>query len=156
MITVLGGMIGGIGILFFGMWLLSENLKTVAGPRLRVLVGRLTGNRFVGFGFGVLAGATTQSGVAVTSITVSMLKSELITARQGFLIVMGAQLGVPLMILVITLDIKLVAVYGLGLAGHHYLPHPKGTIPGNRRNALRTGIRDFRPCPDQGVRRALG
>ena len=32
MITVFGGMIGGIGMLFFGMWLLSENLKTVAGP----------------------------------------------------------------------------------------------------------------------------
>lgn len=117
MVTVLGGMIGGIGMLFFGMWLLSENLKTVAGPRLRVLVSRLTGNRFAGFGFGMLAGATTQSTVAVSSITVSMLKSQLVSARQGFLIVTGAQMGVAILILVLALDIRLVAVYGLGIAG---------------------------------------
>ena len=36
------GMIGGIGMLFFGMWLLSENLKTLTGPRIRTLVARLT------------------------------------------------------------------------------------------------------------------
>ena len=48
----------------------------------------------------MLAGAITQSSVAVTSITVSMLKSELISTRQGFLVVIGAQLGVALLILV--------------------------------------------------------
>ena len=58
--------IGGIGMLFFGMWLLSENLKTLAGPRVRQTAGRLTGNRFAGLARGVLAGAVTQNSVTVT------------------------------------------------------------------------------------------
>ena len=117
MITVLGGMIGGIGMLFFGMWLLSENLKTVAGPRIRILVSQYTTTRFASFGCGVLAGAITQSSVAVTSITVSMLKSELVSPRQGFLIVTGSPLGVTLLILVVAFDIRVVALFALGAAG---------------------------------------
>ena len=117
MITVLGGMTGGIGMLFFGMWLLSENLKTVAGPRIRMLVSQYTTNRFASFGCGVLAGAITQSSVAVTSITVSMLKSELVSPRQGFLIVTGSPLGVTLLILVVAFDIRAVALFALGAAG---------------------------------------
>ena len=65
----------------------------------------------------MLAGAVTQSSVAVTSITFSMLKSELVSARQGFLIVTGSPLGVTLLILVVAFDIKLAAFYGLGVAG---------------------------------------
>ena len=61
MLEVLGGILGGVGLLFFGMWLLSENLKTVVGPRLRILASRLADNRFAAFGWGTLAGAITQS-----------------------------------------------------------------------------------------------
>ena len=117
MVSIVGGMIGGIGMLFFGMWLLSENLKTLTGPRIRSLVGRLAGNRFAGFGCGVLAGAVTQSSVAVTSVAVSMMRSEVITPRQGFLLVTGSQLGVSLLVLVVAFDIRLVALYGIGIAG---------------------------------------
>ena len=117
MVGLFGGMIGGIGLLFFGMWLLSENMKSVAGPRVRILARRLTSNRFAGFGCGVLAGAVTQSSVAVTSITVSMLRGDLISARQGFLLVIGSQLGVAFLILVVAIEIKVLALYGLGVAG---------------------------------------
>ena len=117
MFATFSGMVGGIGLLFFGMWLLSETTKTVAGPRIRILVSRLTGNRFAGFGCGVLAGAVTQSTVAVTSITVSMLRGDLISARQGFLLTMGAQLGVAFLILVVAFDIRALALYVLGAAG---------------------------------------
>ena len=117
MVSTIGGMVGGIGMLFFGMWLLSENLKTLAGPKIRQTVARLTSNRFAGFGCGVLAGAVTQNSVAVTSIAVSMMKSEVISARQGFLVVTGSQLGVSLLVLVVAFDIKLAALYGIGVAG---------------------------------------
>ena len=117
MVETFGGIIGGVGLLFFGMWLLSESLKTVAGPRIRMLAGRLTSNRFAAFGCGMVAGTITQSSVAVTSITVSMLRSDLISARQGFLVVLGANLGVASLILVVAFDIKFLALYVLGVAG---------------------------------------
>ena len=45
MIEVFGGMVGGLGIFFVGMWLLTENLKTLATRRLRLIAHRWTGNR---------------------------------------------------------------------------------------------------------------
>ena len=115
MIGVLAGILGGVGLLFFGMWMLSENLKAVVGPRLRMLASRLADNRFAAFGWGSLAGAITQSSPAVTFITVSMVRSGLISARQGYPIALGAQLGVGLILMIVTLDIRLVALVGLGL-----------------------------------------
>lgn len=117
MIEVLGGIFGGVGLLFFGMWLLSENLKTVVGPRLRVLASRLADNRFAAFGWGTLAGAITQSSPAVTFITISMLRSGLISARQGYPIALGAQMGVGLILFIVTVDIRVAALYGIGIGG---------------------------------------
>ena len=115
MVEVFAGILGGVGLLFFGMWMLSENLKVLVGPRLRMLASRLADNRFTAFGWGSLAGAITQSSPAVTFITVSMVRSGLISARQGYPIALGAQLGVGLILLIVTLDIRLVALCGLGV-----------------------------------------
>ena len=117
MLEVLGGILGGVGLLFFGMWLLSENLKAVVGPRLRMLASRLADNRFAAFGWGTLAGAITQSSPAVTFITISMLRSGLISARQGYPIALGAQLGVGLILFIVTVDIRLAALIGIGVSG---------------------------------------
>ncbi len=115
MVEVFAGILGGVGLLFFGIWMLSENLKALVGPRLRMLASRLADNRFAAFGWGSLAGAITQSSPAVTFITVSMVRSGLISTRQGYPIALGAQLGVGLILLIVTLDIRLVALCGLGV-----------------------------------------
>ena len=117
MLEVLGGILGGVGLLFFGMWLLSENLKTVVGPRLRILASRLADNRFAAFGWGTLAGAITQSSPAVTFITISMLRSGLISTKQGYSIALGAQMGVGLILFIVGIDIRLAALYGIGIGG---------------------------------------
>ncbi len=117
MAEVIGGILGGVGLLFVGMWLLAENLKVLVGPRLRLLATRLANNRFAGFGWGTLAGAITQSSPAVTFITISMLRSGLISPRQGYPIVLGAQLGVGLILFIVTVDIRVVALFGIGVGG---------------------------------------
>ena len=117
MAEVIGGILGGVGLLFVGMWLLSENLKVLVGPRLRMLASRLANNRFAGFGWGTLAGAITQSSPAVTFITISMLRSGLISPQQGYPIALGAQLGVGLILFIVTVDIRVVALFGLGVGG---------------------------------------
>ena len=117
MVEVLGGILGGVGLLFFGMWLLSENLKAVVGPRLRMLASKLADNRFSGFAWGTLAGAITQSSPAVTFITISMLRSGLISARQAYPIALGAQMGVGLILFIVTVDIRVAALIGIGIGG---------------------------------------
>lgn len=117
MTEVIGGVLGGVGLLFIGMWYLAENLKVLAGQRLRTLASRLANNRFAGFGWGTLAGAITQSSPAVTFITISMLRSGLISSRQAYPIALGAQLGVGLILFIVTVDIRVVALFGLGVGG---------------------------------------
>ena len=53
----------------------------------------------------------------MTSIAKSMMKSEVITVRQGFLVVTGSQLGVSLLVLVAAFDIRLASLYAIGIAG---------------------------------------
>ncbi len=116
MIEIFGGMAGGLGLFFAGMWFLTENLKTLASRRLRVVANRWTGNRFTAFAWGTIAGAVTQSTAVLTFIVVSMLRSGFVSTRGAFAILLGGNLGVALLVLVVTFDIKLISLYVLGIA----------------------------------------
>ena len=111
------GITGGLGLFIVGMWLLTENLKTLASRRLRRIAGRWTANRFSALVWGALAGGITQSMSALTFIVVSILRSGLITTRGALALILGGGIGVSALVLIVTFDIKLVALYVLGLAG---------------------------------------
>ena len=117
MFDLFGGMIGGVGLFFVGMWLLTENLKALAGRRLRLIARRWTERRLAAFGIGALAGVTTQSMSALTFIVVSMAKSRLVSTRGAFAIVLGGNVGVTLLVFMLTFDIRLAALYVVGAAG---------------------------------------
>ena len=116
MIEIIGGMAGGLGLFFAGMWFLTENLKTLASRRLRVIANRWTSNRFAAFAWGTIAGTVTQSTAVLTFIVVSMLRSGFFSTRGAFAILLGGSLGVVLLVLVVTFDIKLISLYVLGIA----------------------------------------
>ena len=116
MIEIIGGMAGGLGLFFAGMWFLTENLKTLASRRLRLIANRWTGNRFAAFAWGTIAGTVTQSTAMLTFIVVSMLRSGFVSTRGAFAILLGGSLGVVLLVLVVTFDIKLISLYVLGIA----------------------------------------
>ncbi|MDE0523525.1 MAG: Na/Pi symporter [Boseongicola sp.] len=114
---LLAGIVGGLGLFIVGMWILTENLKALASRRLRVAAGRWTRNRFSAFAWGALAGAATQSMTAMTFIVVSILRSGLVTTRGALALVLGGTLGVSVLVVIVTFDIKVVSLYVLGLAG---------------------------------------
>lgn len=117
MFELLGGMLGGVGLFFVGMWLLTENLKALASRRLRLIARQWTENRLVAFCIGALAGATSQSMSALTFIVVGMTRSRLVSTGGAFSIVLGGNVGATLLVLLLTFDIGLVALYVLGAAG---------------------------------------
>lgn len=117
MLDLFGGMLGGVGLFFVGMWLLTENLKALASRRLRLIARRWTERRMAAFGIGALAGVTTQSMAALTFIVVSMAKSRLVSTRGAFAIVLGGNVGVSLLVFMLTFDIRLVALYVVGATG---------------------------------------
>ena len=116
MIEMLGGMAGGLGLFLMGMRFLTENMKALASRRLRMIANRWTENRLAGFAWGTAAGTITQSTPALTFITVSMLRSGLVSTKVAFAILAGGSLGVTLLVLVVTFDIELLSMYVLGIA----------------------------------------
>ena len=111
------GIAGGLGLFIAGMWLLTENLKTLASRRLRRSVSRWTTNRFSALLWGVLAGGITQSMTALTFIVVSILRSGLIATRGALALILGGCVGASFLVVIVTFDIKVVALYVLGLSG---------------------------------------
>ena len=117
MIQIVGGLAGGLGLFFVGMWLLTENLKALASRRLRMIAHRWTENGLSGFSWGALAGTVTQNSTALTFILVSMLRSGLISTRGALIVLIGGNIGVTLLVLVVTFDIELISMFVLGVAG---------------------------------------
>ena len=111
------GVAGGLGLFIVGMWLLTENLKALASRPLRRTATRWTGNRFSALLWGALAGGITQSMSALTFIVVSILRSGLITTQGALALILGGCVGVTALVVIVTFDIKVVALYVLGLSG---------------------------------------
>ena len=111
------GIAGGLGLFIAGMWLLTENLQTLSSRRLRRSASRWTTNRFSALLWGVLAGGTTQSMTALTFIVVSILRSGLIATRGALALILGGCVGASFLVVIVTFDIKIVALYVLGLSG---------------------------------------
>lgn len=117
MFEMFAGIVGGLGLFIVGMSLLTENLKTLASRRLRRAASRWTGNRFSALLWGVLAGSVTQSMSVLTFIVVSILRSGLIATRGALALILGGCVGVSLLVMIVTFDIKVIALYVLGIAG---------------------------------------
>ena len=115
MVELFGEIVGGLGLFMLGMWLLTENLKTLAGRRLRRTASRWTGNRFSAVLWGALAGGVTQSMSGLTFIVVGILRSGLITTRGALALLLGGSAGVASLVLIVTFDIKLLSLYVLGV-----------------------------------------
>lgn len=81
-------------ILFlYGLQGFSRELQTVGGEKLKVWLGRVASNRWIGFLIGVITTAVIQSSTAVISLSVSLVDSLVISFRSSLAIMLGAKLG---------------------------------------------------------------
>lgn len=89
-------LLGALGLLIFGMRMMSEALQKMAGPQLRVVLGRMTTNRFTGMLTGAFVTCAVQSSSATTVMTVSFVSAGLLTLSQAISVIMGANIGTTL------------------------------------------------------------
>jgi len=115
--SILSQGLGGLGIFFAGMYLLSENLKKLTGRRVRQTVAAWTRSTWAGVLWGFVTGAVVQSTSAITFIVVSMLGSGLLTVPSGLAITIGANVGTTLLVVIATLNVHLFVLVMLGIAG---------------------------------------
>ena len=86
-------LLSGVALFLFGMALMGDGLKRVAGNRLEVVLYQLTSNPFKGLLLGTGVTAVIQSSSATSVMTVGFVNSGMMKVRQSIAIVMGAILG---------------------------------------------------------------
>ena len=85
--------LGGLGLFLFGMKIMSEGLQTIAGTKMRKILGTVSNNRLVGCCAGAIVTSIIQSSSATTVILVSFVDSGLMTLFQAVSIILGANIG---------------------------------------------------------------
>ena len=91
--SMIFGTVGGLGLFLFGMGLMSDGLKKVAGQKLKKLLETLTKHRVIGVIVGMLTTALIQSSSATTVMTVGFVNAGLLTLKQALGVVLGANIG---------------------------------------------------------------
>jgi phosphate:Na+ symporter len=99
--------IGGLGLFLFGMGLMSEGLKKVAGRKLRKIVESMTKRPFVAFLVGAGVTALVQSSSATTVMIIGFVNAALLTLKQAICVIIGTNVGT-------TVTAWLVSISGIG------------------------------------------
>ena len=86
-------LLGGLAFFLFGMTLLGDGLKRVAGKKLEIILGRLTSTTFRGVLLGTLVTTVIQSSSATTVMVVGFVNSGLMKLTNAIGIIMGANIG---------------------------------------------------------------
>lgn len=84
---------GGIALFLFGITLMGDGLKKVAGDKLELFLYKLTSNAFKGMVLGVGVTAVIQSSSATSIMTIGFVNSGMMKFRQAVSIILGSILG---------------------------------------------------------------
>ena len=91
--TMIIGLLGGLAIFLFGMDQISNGLKTVAGHRMKNVLGQLTTNRFKAATGGAFITAIIRSSSVTTVLVVGFITAGLMNLAQSVGVIMGANIG---------------------------------------------------------------
>ena len=86
-------LLGGLSLFLFGMNLMGASLEKRAGSSLKILLGKLTSRKILGFLTGMGVTAVIQSSSATTVMVVGFVNSGLLTLRQAISVIRGANVG---------------------------------------------------------------
>ena len=116
------GTVGGLGLFLFGMGLMSDGLKKVAGQKLRSLLESLTKHRVIGVLVGAVTTCLIQSSSATTVMTVGFVNAGLLTLKQALSVVLGANIGTTITAFLISvLAVFKITNYALPIVGVGFL-----------------------------------
>ncbi len=86
-------LVGGLGLFLYGMDVMGDSLKKLAGGKLEMILSKLTANRFMGFLLGFFVTAIIQSSSATTVMLVGFVNSGIMKLGQTIAVIMGANVG---------------------------------------------------------------
>ncbi|MDD5063353.1 MAG: Na/Pi cotransporter family protein [Phycisphaerae bacterium] len=95
--------IGGLGLFFLGMTLMSNGLKQAAGQKLKKLLETLTRTPVMGVLVGALVTCLIQASGATSVMVVGLVNAGLLTLRQSLGVILGANIGTTITAWVVSL-----------------------------------------------------
>ena len=91
--SILMGLVGGLALFLFGLDQMSGALKLIAGDGLKLVLARLTTNRFAGALAGAVVTAIVQSSSVTTVLAVGFVSAGLMSVTQSVGVIIGANVG---------------------------------------------------------------
>ncbi|MFC2152574.1 Na/Pi symporter [Bacteroidota bacterium] len=124
---LIAGLMGGLGLFFLGMNMMSDGMQNAAGDKMRTILSQITNNRFIAVGVGTFVTMVIQSSSATTVMLVSFVHSKLMKFRQSIGVILGADIGTTITAQLIAFkltDYSLLMV-GIGFILHSFIKSVK-------------------------------
>ncbi|MEE8358434.1 MAG: Na/Pi cotransporter family protein [Candidatus Hydrothermarchaeales archaeon] len=93
LMPVIFGLVGGLALFLYGLFLLSEGLQKAAGDRLKELLERMTDRPIKGVAVGAVVTSIIQSSSITTVVLVGLINAGLMNLEQSLAVIMGANIG---------------------------------------------------------------
>ena len=103
------GLLGGLALFLYGMQMMSSGLESAAGNRMKMILERLTSNRFMGILVGAVMTTVIQSSSATTVMVVGFVNANMMKLSQAVWIIMGANIGATTTGQLVALDVGVLA-----------------------------------------------
>jgi len=117
-LSIIFGLIGGLGLFLFGMQQLSEGLQKIAGNKIHQVLEVLSKNPIKGIVSGTAITAILQSSSATSIITIGFVNAGLLSLKQAISIIFGANIGTTITAQVISFNLNeyMLPAIGIGFA----------------------------------------
>ncbi|MCD8180196.1 MAG: Na/Pi cotransporter family protein [Firmicutes bacterium] len=86
-------LVGGLAMFLYGMNVMGDGLKKLAGGKLEVILEKLTSNKLMGVLLGAVVTAVIQSSSTTTVMIVGFVNSGIMKLTQSIGVMMGANIG---------------------------------------------------------------
>jgi len=86
-------LLGGLALFLFGLDMMTDSMKKVAGDKMKDVLAKMTTNRFAGVFTGALVTSVVQSSSVTTVLVVGFVTAGLMNLSQSIGVIFGANIG---------------------------------------------------------------
>lgn len=108
-------LLSGLGLLLYGIKILGEGLELAAGAKLKILLEKMTSNRFAAVLVGFVITTLIQSSSTTTVMVVGFVNTGIMNLTQAIGVIMGANIGTTTTSILVSLDIGKYAPIAIGI-----------------------------------------
>jgi phosphate:Na+ symporter len=99
------GLLGGLAIFLIGMEMMTEALRLIVGGKARMVIEKLTSNRFMGLLTGAGITAVVQSSSVTTVLIVGFISAGLMSFVESIPVILGSNIGTTITAQVIAFNV---------------------------------------------------